>query len=264
MRSLLLVLMNFLFLQSNGQGNFTVQYKLIKKNIIKPYETFRDYDYTNYAILNKQFKNDTFFVDYILKKYSKDNSIVKFISNRYYLRKFTDIYLKQNAVRLSLVRKDTIEINVEKEYKNLTDLGEVKYDSTYVGKITEPNYEFKYIKTVNGKQAYGLTFDTSVITKIKFISIKINEKETQIDKTMLEDLYFPNFCEVDYAIKPIEAFLSPDGNYIYIYLFGGQENLEYFCKIIFDIKKKSTVGRMIADHKELGIYQCISKNFIGF
>lgn len=255
MRSLILVLICFLCLKSNGQGDFKTQYKLIKSNIAKPFETFRDYDYTNYADFNKQFKNDTFFIDYILRKYSKENSITNFISNRYYLKKFSNDYLKQNEVRLSLKNKDTFEINIKKEYQTKDKLGIIEYNSFN---------EYKYVKSVDGKTAYGFTFDTSTVTKIKFISIKINGKETLINNTILEDLYFPNFCEVDYAIKPIEAFLSPDGKYIYLYLFGGLENLEYFCKIIFDINKKSTVGRMIVDHKELGVYQCVPKNFIGF
>jgi len=256
MRSIMLALVCFMYLKSNGQGDFKTQYKLIKSNIIKPFETFRDYDYTNYADFNKQFKNDTFFIDYMLRKYSTKNHITNFISNRYYLKKFSNDYLKQNEVRLSLVNSiDTFEINVKKEYQTKDKEGTIEYNILN---------EYKYVKSVNGKTVYGFTFDTSMVTKIKFISITINGSETLIDNSVLQDLYFPNFCEVDYAIKPIEAFLSPDQKYIYIYLFGGQENLEYFCKIIFDINKKSTVGRMIADYKELGIYQCISKDFIGF
>lgn len=262
MRSIIFFFICILYFKSYGQSDFKIQYNLIKTNINKPWETIRDYHFVNYE---KRFIKDTFFIDYILRKYSTSENLKKFISNRYTLKKFNDVTLRQNRIRLSFSNKDTIEINIEKEFKGISDIGLIAYDSTYVGKVSEPSYEFKFIKTVNNKQAYGFTFDTSGVTKVKFISIKINGKETQIDKAILEDLYFPNFCEVDYAIKPIEVFLSPDGNYIYLYLFGGQENHEYFCKIIFDIKNRSTVGRMIADHKELEAYQCLyPKNFIGF
>lgn len=259
---LLYTLTLFLYIKSFGQKDFKIQYELIKSSIVKPYETLRKDDYAMYVT---QSNNDTFFIDYMLRKYLNENDVTKFIANRYSLKKFTDIYLKQNAVRLSLITKDTIEINFFKEYINLNDIGFIKYDSTYTGKISQPNYEFKYIKSVDGKTAYGLTFDTNIVSRIKFISIKVNGKESLIDKATLQDLYFPNFCEVDYAIKPIEAFLSPDGNYIYLYIFGGQENHEFFTKIIYGIREGKTVGRMIADSKELGAYQCLSyKNFIGF
>jgi hypothetical protein len=262
MRSIIIFFICSLSFISYGQGDFKTQYNLIKTNINKPWEIIRDSHFVNYE---KRFAKDTFFIDYILSKYSTTENLKKFISNRYTLKKFSDVTLRQNRILLSVSNKDIIEINIEKEFKDTSDIGLITYDSTYVGKINEPGYEFKYIKTVNNKQAYGFTFDTSGVIKVKFISIKINGNETLIDNTLFEDLYFPNFCEVDHAIKPVEAFLSPDRKYIYLYLFGGQENSEYFCKIIFDIKNRNAVGRMIADHKELEAYQCLyPTNFIGF
>ncbi len=240
-------------IKANGQENFSIQYKLIKTNIGKQSEILRQHDFFDHE---KKFNNDTFFIDYILRKYSSNSKLKNFISNRYYLKKFTDVTLKQNIVRLSIVDKDTIEINIEKKYVNLVDLGVIQYDSAD---------KFRYVKSVNNKTAYGYAFDTTVISKIQSISIKINEKEAQIEDIFINDLYFPNFCEVDYAIKPIEAFLSSDKRYIYLYIFGGQDGQTYFCKIIFDMMNKLTIGRMIAEGKELEAYQCLyPKTFIGF
>ncbi len=58
--------------------------------------------------------------------------------------------------------------------------------------------------------------------------------------------------------------MSPNKKCIYLYITGGQPGANYFCKIIFDIESKKTVGRMIAESHELSWYRAVNNDFIGF
>ena len=260
MKTYLSLILLLLWFNGNCQDDFDRQYNLIKANIQRPFETIR----THISPSHMQVE-DSFFVDYVLKKYSSQKQIVSYISNKYFLKKFSDIILKQNIGKLFLASTKNIEINIETKKRSLNTIGEIQYDSTDFGEGIKKEYDIRYIRSVNEQKIYGLRFDTAAITQIAYISIKINNKEYLVNDEILNDLFFPNICESDYAIKPIEAFLSPNEKCIYLYLFGGQESSKYFCKIIFDIENKTTVGRMIVDAVELSAYHCLSaKKFIGF
>lgn len=242
-----------------AQGDSGQQYQLIKGNITKPFERL----FFHTGGREQKFLPDTFFIDHIVRKYSDGNKLNRFISNRFFLEKFTDVTLKMNQARLSS-KDNSVEINIRSESKPASALGNIVYDSIDFNGY-ERIYDHRFITSIDGVKLFGHVKDSSMITFITELSIKVGDKQIEVGREMFADLSFPNLCEVNYAVRPVEAYWSPDKRYVYIYLFGGQPNNLYFCKIIFDMAKLQTVGRMIADFEELQLYQCIyPKSFIGF
>jgi len=241
------------------QDDFPRQYKLIKKKIKSPYETLLVHT-DSWAEVNGIKR--TFFIDYIIDKYSKQPNLIKHISNRNYLIKLNSIVSKENAGFFLLESNKRVKVYIEKETKPLKGIGEILYDTVSFFKNESAIIR---IRTVNSKSVMGLMFDTSIVSVFKSISVTSEGETTFIDQSVLGDLYFPNLCETNYEIKPLEIYLSTNKKFLYLYLWGGQRGAVYFCKIIYDLAEKKTVGRIIADNNELGSFKCLSAaNIIGF
>ncbi|MBI5373161.1 MAG: hypothetical protein HZA79_14150 [Sphingobacteriales bacterium] len=253
-----------IFVKSNfiyGQVEFEKQYALIKSDIKAPFETLRKSARLGYR---DSCCTDTFLIDHIIHKYSNSRNLWSHISNRNYLQKFSSLVLRTGVAKLSFEGKDTLEINISVVEKGIEYLGDIEYDSTNLPGIRAMEYDFRYVKTIGGRPVYGFIYDTNKVTQIAEFSVTINQEKHTVDKSLLSDLFFPNLCEKYYAKNPVEAFLSPDEKYIYLYLFGGQEANTYLCKFIIDIELNAVVGRMLASFKELDFYQFNYIGFIGF
>ncbi len=245
-----------------SQDDFNKQYWLIRDNIEKPYETL--FERACGSPKQLEYKIDSLFIDHVIRKYSGPHNLKKFISNRYFLERFkTDFLLHDKAALEISVDNNKIRIEAKKINKSLNSLGNIQYDSTVFNGVRNED-DFTYISSINSKEIYGLIWDTSNVSVLTSITISINDKQFVIDDSTFNDLYFPNFCEISPYKRPLEAFLSPNKKYIYLYITGGQVSFNYFCKIIFDIEQKKVVGRMIADNNELSWYRTSYKNFIGF
>jgi hypothetical protein len=75
-------------------------------------------------------------------------------------------------------------------------------------------------------------------------------------------LYNGNICSNFSLFKQIEAYESLNGEFIYIYLFGGNSAGTWFAKLIFDHDKYVT--RIVTDYYPLSIHGSFKSSFIGY
>ena len=246
-----------------SQDDFSKEYRLIRDNLENPYETL----FEKTGELPKplvEYKKDNLFIDHIIRKYSGPLNLKNFISNRYFLERFKYDYLLHDKAALEIFADNNkIRIEAKRINKSLKSLGNIHFDSTVFNGVRNED-DFTYIRSINSKEVYGLLWDTSNVSIISSITILLNDKQLVIEDSTFNDLFFPNFCEISPHRRPIEAFLSPNKKFIYLYITGGQVNFNYFCKIIFDIEQKKVVGRMVADNNELRWYRTSNRCFIGF
>jgi len=259
---LFLFLIFFLGQRCISQDDFNKEYWLIRANIEKPYETLLRH--TIVSPKQSEYKIDSFFIDHVIRKYSGPGNLKYFISNRFFLERFNYDFLLHDKSALQIaIDTNKFRIEAKKISKSLSSLGKIQYDSTVFNTVHSTD-GYTYILSINSKEIFGLTWDTPTVSVLDSLTISINDKRFIIPDSIFSDLYFPNFCEISPNKRPIEAFLSPNKKYIYLYVTGGQMNVNFFCKIIFDIEGRKVVGRMIADNNELSWYRTFNKNFIGF
>ena len=110
--------------------------------------------------------------------------------------------------------------------------------------------------SIDGRFPHGAMGDGPV-TEIISIDILFNEKPIRIPRFAYEDLYDPNICEEQNFERGIEAYLSMNGEYIYVYLYGGEAASNYFAKLVFDHEKYIT--RIVADYGDMVEFECFRK-----
>jgi len=95
---------------------------------------------------------------------------------------------------------------------------------------------------------YGFFAKDTVVSTIKSLTMTVNGQAVKIPKSAFEDLLFPNFCFTELSIKPIQAFVSENREYIYLYIFGEHRDSDkiayntafqysYMAKLIIDLEK---------------------------
>lgn len=173
---------------------------------------------------------------------------------------------EQNVLIYDEIDSSKVEIYIEKDTKKFNPLEYVWYgiDST----------TFLFFSYENAP--YGFTVADTIVNIIGNLSIKIDAKKIDIPNTLYKDLFFPNFCNTEVSIKPIEAYLSKNGKYIYLYIFGEHRTLNkmtydtafqysYMAKLIIDIENHKCQNRIVLRGHELCYYnwgECF--DFIGF
>jgi len=99
--------------------------------------------------------------------------------------------------------------------------------------------------------------------EIDCIEIKVNKKEVIIPKSSYIDLYEVTQEKFKQFYKPIEAYSSHDGEFIFIYIFGGNAADSFFSKLIFN--KEKFITRITADYKQLLEWHTFNNdNFLGY
>tara|TARA_R110000868_G_scaffold43642_1_gene146595 strand:- start:29 stop:793 length:765 start_codon:yes stop_codon:yes gene_type:complete len=191
------------------------------------------------------------FVDYTIKELLNKPSDKCFISNRNLLRKLDESFCDSSK---------TIIIDTLKN-------GNTCKVSLYVGKFKVSQHQLKTnedsstIKIIDGQFPFGGQYGVPKI-EISKIEIEINGVKLKIPEKSYKNLYYPNLC-ISYGFqRKVEVFESLDGEYIYIYIYGGQAAGTYFSKLIFDQKKYLT--KIVSDYYPLSIHSSFRASFIGF
>jgi len=187
------------------------------------------------------------FVFYTIKNLLEKPSDIQFISNRKLLPKLKNNYCNSRITSISGILKtgEKCSIKIKKQVFNPKQ-HRIIYDS-----INEYHI-------IDGDTGWGGLPEY----EIKTLSVKINNKELFIPKFAYETLYDLNICHNDGFHKKIEAFTSIDGQFIYIYIYGGFASGNYFAKLIFDKEKYLT--KIVADYYALSIHSAFRYGFVGY
>lgn len=194
---------------------------------------------------------DRSFIDYTIQNLLIEPADSCFISNRKLLRKFKTEYCDSSMITIRDDFSDgdqcliTLKTEVFEPDKHMINTNE---DSSYV-------------KEIDGQFPFGGQYHIP-ITNISKLEIKINGNQIKLPDHIYKNLYDPNLCEEDPFMRSIEAYESLDGQFLYLYIFGGNAAGTYFAKLIFNKNEYKT--KIISDYYPLSIHGSFRKGFIGF
>ncbi len=194
-----------------------------------------------------------YFVDFVIQNLLEKPEHKKYITDRRLLKKLKNDTCYENYVLISdtLSNGDKCEIEIK---LNVFDKQEHKLDY-------DP--ESKLLIKIDDKYPYGsiyYEYPKYPEKEIKYLSVKIDDKELNTNLKNFPNLYNPNLCNFGGHERILEAY--EDGDYLYIYIFGGGAASQYFAKLIFD--KSGFITSIITEYVPLSIYGSFSEDFIGY
>ena len=205
----------------------------------------------NEEIMDSAFNVNSAFVNYTIENLLEKPSDKCFISNRKLLRKLKNTFC------------DSLNVLIVDTLKN----GESCRIKLVVGNFEPSKHQIIIsddsiiTEKIDGQYPFGGQFGMPEI-EIQNIEIEIAGWTLKIPKEAYSDLYYPMMCNnYDFA-RQIEAYESLNGEYIYLYLYGGEAAGTYFAKLIFD--KTNYLSRIISDYSALSIHRSFREGFIGF
>lgn len=197
-------------------------------------------------------QGDSAFIEYVLDYLLDAPQDVMFISNRQLLSSLC----LSNCTEKSVAIHDTIRKKKEVNIK--------VYTMPFMPDSQEVNYypgPDSLIKAINGQRVFGAV-DRIPATQIDSMSMTIGRKEVKIPKEAYEDLFDPNLCDGGYFKRPLAVYTSMNGEYFYMYIYGGKSSGTYLAKLIFD--KKQYIKKIVAEYEDLLQFDAIRPDFLGF
>ncbi|KAA1242352.1 hypothetical protein [Aquimarina sp. RZ0] len=189
-------------------------------------------------------------VQYAIEYLEKNGIKTKYITNRKLLKEIENIECKDSLyTHFYDVLKNNTEISVKVKFNKFTNKNHV---------ISEKDN----ITYVDNQIAFGSYYNTPTL-EIDCLKITVNNKKINIPKAAYKNFYDVTQCSSYLLYKPVKVYTSENGDYIFIYLYGGNAANTYFAKLIFN--KGEYITQIVADYKELVDWRVtINKNFIGF
>ena len=199
----------------------------------------------------KEMNANRAFVDYTIKNLLENPADKCFISNRKLLKKLN----KKSCDSTSLYIHDTL-MNGENCKINITlgNFEEVKHHIL-------SNEDSTAIENIDGQFPYGGQYGIPR-REIRNIYIEVGGSALKIPIEAYSNFYNPYLCENRMLSWSINAFESINGDYIYLYIMGGNAAGTYFAKLIFD--KTKYLSRIVSDYYPLSIHGSFREGFIGF
>jgi len=189
------------------------------------------------------------FINYTVEHLLRDSSDVQYISDRNVTPKlrYTTCTDTSTIISDTLVTGEKIEIHVTtKRFVRTEHVIKWRHD---------------YIKTIDSLDPWGVLAEFPR-KEIASFSITVDEKHILIPAKAYANLYEINTCKTVGMFRLIEAYSSADGQYIYVYFFGGNAAGTYHAKLVFD--KNQYITSIIADYYALSIHGSFRENFVGF
>jgi hypothetical protein len=239
-----IIVIAFLPIKSYGQD--CAEFEKHSKSIDSTYYPGHVIDRTDTV-----FNANKAFLDYTIENLLDKPSDKCFISNRNLLKRLKIVYCDSSKVVIEdqLKNGKTCEITV------LTGEFQVSKHSI------ETNMDSSSIKTIDGQYPYGGQYGIPEV-EIKKIEIEVNGLKLEIPTKAYSNFYYPLMCDNYGFDRQIEAYESLNGQYIYLYVYGGYAAGTYFAKLIFDHKEYKT--KIASDYYPLSIHGSFHKSFIGF
>ncbi len=185
-------------------------------------------------------------------RYLRNNGInKKYITNRKLLRElrlYECIDFSRAYFYTKFENKNRIEVIIDFE------------------QITSDDYILENIGGVNkidDHKAYGAYYGNPSV-RIASIDIRFNRKSIHIPKSAYSKFFEIAQCDAyDSSISPVEVYSSNDGEYVFIYLRGGEAANNYFAKLIFG-RSEGYITDIVADYVTLSRLGAFHKDFVGF
>ncbi|RMG61673.1 MAG: hypothetical protein D6722_19400 [Bacteroidetes bacterium] len=117
------------------------------------------------------------------------------------------------------------------------------------------------IESIDGRPAYGAV-DRLPTWSIDTLEVQWGRRSLKVPEEAFADLYDPNFCDADLFRRPLAAYPSLSGRYLYLYVYGGSGGSTYFAKLVFDQKRYLT--KIVAEYPDLLRFEAFRDDFIGF
>ncbi|MCI4666946.1 MAG: hypothetical protein MRZ79_02215 [Bacteroidia bacterium] len=203
-------------------------------------------------ISTRGIQGDSAFIEYVLEYILEAPEDVMFISNRQLLNSLCLSDCSENSLSIHDTLKRRKEVNI-KVYTRAFE-AESHEISFYEGKDS-------LIKAVDGRKVYGAV-DKLPETQVDSISMTIGKKKIKIPAEAYEDLYDPNLCDGGYFKRPLAVYTSMNGDYMYMYIYGGKSSGTYLAKLIFD--KRQYIKKIVAEYEDLLPFDSIRPDFLGF
>ena len=191
------------------------------------------------------------FVDYTIEHLLEKPTDSCFISNRNLLN------------RLKTVSCDSSKVVIENKLKNgQTCRITVSTREFQVSKHSiKTNEASNTLKEIDGQYPFGGQYGVPEI-EIGLIEIEIDEEKLKIPQKAYGNFFYPRMCDNYRFARQIEAYESLNGEFIYLYIYGGNAAGTYFAKLIFDHKEYKT--KIASDYYPLSIHGSFRESFIGF
>lgn len=204
-----------------------------------------------------------------LEEYLQNRGIkATLISDRKSLRRFNTLLCNESEViLLDTVQQDqVIELNFRKGKEAFRPADFLMPNS---------KGENSFLLYNEDEAPYGFVSSDTVVITIEKLTIQLNGQELPVPTKVYDDLFFPNFCNTDISIKPIQTFISKNGKEIFIYIFGENRSsreisyhlafqYSYMAKLVIDLEK-GYQERIVLRGNELSYFNwedCF--NFRGF
>lgn len=191
------------------------------------------------------------FVDYTIEHLLAKPTDSCFISNRNLLNRLKTVSCDSSIVLIedNLKNGKVCRITVStREFQVSKHSIKANEDSTSIAEI-------------DGQYPFGGQFGVPKF-EIGLIEIEINKEKLKISRKAYRNFFYPMMCDNDLFVRQIEAYESLSGEFIYLYIYGGNAAGTYFAKLIFDQKEYKT--KIASDYYPLSIHSSFRENFIGF
>lgn len=188
--------------------------------------------------------------EHVIDKLLKNPSDQHFISNRNLLTKLNIERCDSSLIIVSdtLISSDKIKV-------------EICFDQFEVNKHKIEFSEKNSIHKIDNRFPYGGQFGLPQ-TNISRLKINIGNRTVAIPDSAFSDLFNVNVCNTYSFFRQIEVYESLNGEFIYVYLFGGNAAGTWFAKLIFDHQKYLT--RIVSDYVPLSSHGSFRDGFIGY
>jgi hypothetical protein len=191
------------------------------------------------------------FVDYTVSNLLNKPADKCFISNRNILRKLNSTTCDSS----SLIIQDTLKNGTSCKITFTTVPFEINNHQLIY------NLDSSYIQKIDGNLPYGRHYMAPKI-EIDLIQIEVNGIKIEIPQESYSNFYNPNVCGHYGFIRPVEVYESLNGEYLYLYIYGGNATGTYFTKLVFNQTKYITT--IVTDYYPLNIHSSFRESFIGF
>jgi len=196
--------------------------------------------------------SDSTFLDYAISNIIKPNEL-KYISNKLILTSLIINGCSKWFVEMNdSIQGKSIKVVLKTSNFDNSINTIVKYEDPVLNHINE---------NINGFIPYGAHYGAPK-TQWTALNIWIDDQPLSIPDSVFSNLYEPNFCEFIGFIRNVKVYSSLDGQFLYLYVFGGNAADTYFAKLIFDHEK--FIAKWVVDYYPLSCYGCFHDRFIGY
>lgn len=192
-------------------------------------------------------------VDYAIA-FLKENGISKkYITNRNILKKIEMVGYKDSSyLDFQGVLSSKLKIAVSLRFQKFV---KAEHKISNSGRIQQK---------IDGKIPHGAYYRGVLpVLEIDDLQIEINGEKIVIPRNVYANYYDVALPGDQLVSKPIEVYTSEDGEYIFIYFFGGKAAGRYFTKLIFT--KEKYITHITAGYFQLYRWKAMQNpHFLGF